>query len=154
MQIKTFAVPIIGGAAAETELNKFLRGQKVLQVLKQLVCSPQGNYWCFCVEYAAGALPKVPSASDRKRKDYREGLDPVQLERFERMRAIRKQLAQAESIPAYAVFTDKELAGLAKLEVVSAKTVRSVPGIGAKKLEKYGHHFFANTPTQEDEKAD
>ena len=68
-------------------------------------------------------------------------LDEAAFERFTRLRAIRKQIAQDEAIPAYAVFTDEELAALAKVEELTLKEMKKVKGISARKVEKYGHHF-------------
>ena len=58
------------------------------------------------------------------------------------MRAIRKQLAQNEGVPAYAVLTDVEMAELAKVEPLTHAAMGKIKGIGSKKLEKYGHHFL------------
>lgn len=45
-------------------------------------------------------------------------------------------------MPAYAIFTDKELAALAKLEVLTAKNMVEIKGIGQRKVEKYGTYFI------------
>ena len=42
-------------------------------------------------------------------------------------------------LPAYAVFTDAELSGIAKLPVIDKLSIQSVKGIGEKKIEKYGN---------------
>ena len=57
---------------------------------------------------------------------------------FSRLRAIRKQLADRDAVPAYAVFTDAEIAEIAKIEHPTPKSLRAIPGIGEKKIEKYG----------------
>lgn len=63
---------------------------------------------------------------------------------------IRKQIAKDEAIPAYAVFTDAELAELAKMEgVLSLAKMKTVKGIGEKKIEKYGQHFLPKPVTNE-----
>ena len=58
------------------------------------------------------------------------------------MREIRKEIAKEETLPAYAVFTDEELAGISKLEEISLKKIKSVEGIGEKKVERYGQKFL------------
>lgn len=62
--------------------------------------------------------------------------------RFARYREIRKTLAEAEAVPAYAIFTNKELAAIAELEEVNPVTLKKIPGIGDKKIAKYGEHFI------------
>jgi superfamily II DNA helicase RecQ len=137
MQIKIFNIPIPGGEEINEEMNTFLRSKKVLQTENHLVSNDNGNFWCFCIKY----LNEAPQGK-RQKVDYMEVLDKETFQRFADMRKIRKQLAQEEGIPAYAIFTDEELAGLAKLEALTPAAMRSVKGIGEKKIEKYGRHFY------------
>lgn len=145
MQIKIYTIPILGGELLNDELNTFLRAKKVLQVENQLVVSAQTSFWCFCIKYVDDRTIE----KDRVKVDYRQVLDEASFKRFSRMREIRKQIAQAEAIPAYAVFTDEELAELAKIEELSLTKMRSVQGIGEKKLGKYGQHFLLNPEVDE-----
>jgi superfamily II DNA helicase RecQ len=138
MQIKFFTVPIIGGESQTADLNLFLRSKKVLQTEHHLVTLPTGAYWCFCVKY----LDEQLEGHAAKKIDYREVLDEATFQKFSKLREIRKQLAVNEAIPAYAIFTDEELAELARQEVITAATMKGVKGIGEKKVEKYGPHFF------------
>ena len=63
-------------------------------------------------------------------------------ELFQRLRALRKRLADAEGVPAYIVFSD------AVLRAMSARTPRTLPelaaisGIGPVKLARYGDLFL------------
>ena len=45
-------------------------------------------------------------------------------------------------MPAYAVFTDEELAGIARLPVLEVSKLISIKGIGDKKVEKYGNQLI------------
>lgn len=137
MQIKLFAVPLLGGEAIAEELNVFLRSKKVIQLESQLVAQGQTAFWAFCIRYIEG----VPAQPDRKKVDYRQELDPESFARFANMRNTRKQIAQSEGIPAYAIFTDEELAALAVMEELTLSKMKSVKGIGEKKVEKYGAYF-------------
>ncbi len=141
MQIQIYTIPILGGEALNDELNRFLRSKNVLQVESQLVSYGQNAFWCFCIKY----IEEKGADRGKKRVDYREVLDDASFKRFSRMREIRKQLAQAEAIPAYAVFTDEELAQMAKLEELTLATMKKVKGIGQKKVEKYGAHFISGS---------
>ncbi|MBX2890942.1 MAG: HRDC domain-containing protein [Saprospiraceae bacterium] len=133
MQIKLFTIPIPGGEALTEDMNVFLRSQKVLEVTEQVV----GNHWCFCIKYLDDAAP-----NDRQKIDYREVLDPETFQRFSRMREVRKALAESESVKPYVIFTDAELAELAKLEQLTLESMQRVKGIGEKKTEKYGAKFI------------
>jgi hypothetical protein len=60
MQLKLFVLPVKSLAAAEGEMNGFLRAHRVLGVKKEFVPDGENSFWTFCVEYpdsAAGAAP-------------------------------------------------------------------------------------------------
>src|SRR5690606_36869391 len=62
-------------------------------------------------------------------------------ELFERLRALRKRLADEAGVPAYIVFSDATLKALAELRPGSEGELLEVPGIGPAKLERYGAAF-------------
>ena len=147
MQVRIFSIPIPGGEVQNEEMNVFLRSKKVLHVENQLVQHSHGAFWCFCVKY----LDSPVNTSARSRIDYKEVLNEASFARFSKMREIRKQIAQKEGIPAYAVFTNEELSLLAKKEELSLANMKSIKGIGQKKLEKYGTHFIMKKIPDRDE---
>ena len=120
------------------EMNKFLRSKKVLQVQNHVVNTEHGAFWCFCIKY----LDEYSTERKKEKVDYREVLDEATFSRFSEMRKIRKRISEEDAIPAYAVFTNEELAELAKIDGLTDAKMKSVKGIGQKKVEKYGHHFF------------
>jgi superfamily II DNA helicase RecQ len=68
-------------------------------------------------------------------------LDADEFIRFARLRDLRRAIAQQEAIPAYAVFTDEELAGIAKLVEITVSSMGTVKGIGEKKAARYGQQI-------------
>ena len=122
-------------------MNRFLRGNKILEVENQLVSNESGAYWCFCVKYIE-KTSRPASYEKAKKVDYKQVLDEATFKKFSRLREIRKKVAADEGVPAYAVFTDEELAGLAKLDTITNKTMLSVKGIGDKKVERFAKHFI------------
>jgi ATP-dependent DNA helicase RecQ len=60
--------------------------------------------------------------------------DPV----FEVLRAWRRGIAQAQSVPAYVVADDRTLAGLAARRPVTTDELLEVPGMGRSRVERYG----------------
>lgn len=143
MQIRIFTIPIVGGESIQEELNLFLRSKKILQVENQLDNDGGGLYWCFCVKY----LDQAPATPDRSRPkvDYKEVLDKASFARFSKMREIRRQISRGESVPAYTILTDQEMAELAKIENLSLEAMKQVRGVGEKKTEKYGAYFVSQT---------
>jgi len=134
MQVKLFTIPLADNGKTLDDLNAFLRGNKVLEMENHLINNERGAVWCFCVKYIESSNGDSKSG---KKIDYKEELKEAQFNTFTRLREIRKQIAEDDAVPAYAVFTDEELANIAKLEELTAKNIQTIKGIGAKKVEKY-----------------
>jgi ATP-dependent DNA helicase RecQ len=62
--------------------------------------------------------------------------------RFERLRALRRQIADRENVPAYVVFSDAVLREMARHQPRSEAELLAVPGIGPAKLARYGAAFL------------
>jgi len=140
MQIKLFTIPVTDSGAFTAELNAFLRSHKVLEVSKELVQNAVGAYWCFCINYIESGMPVFEST--KAKVDYKEILDKETFEKFSKMRAIRKQISAEDNISAFIIFTDEELAELAKLQELNRKEMLSIKGIGEKKIEKFADRFI------------
>lgn len=140
MQLKIFTIPLTADGDPLEDMNKFLRSVKVLEIEKQFVNSGLGAFWTICVTYIpnVGDEPKVNSSP---KKDYKKLLSEEQFKMFSELRTIRKVMADNDSIPAYAVFTDAELAEITKLTTLDAKTLMTINGIGEKRVEKYGEEL-------------
>ncbi len=139
MQIKVISVPALDGEIWNDDLNKFLRGHKVLKVEQQLLSISNGAYWTFCIHYIDGQN----SNNERKeRTDYKEILSAEAFGRFAKLRSIRKAIADEDQIPAFAVFTDAELADMAQLDEITENSMRQIKGIGDKKIEKYASRIL------------
>jgi ATP-dependent DNA helicase RecQ len=61
---------------------------------------------------------------------------------FERLRALRRQLADKEGVPAYVVFSDATLRDMARQVPRSVLELRSVSGVGPAKIARYGEVFL------------
>ena len=85
----------------------------------------------------ARALPIVPAASREATPDL-EFDDAL----FQRLRALRRSLADGEGVPAYIVFSDAVLARMAALRPDDEASLLAVPGIGPAKLARYGAAFL------------
>ena len=64
-------------------------------------------------------------------------------ELFERLRTLRRQIADEQGVPPYVVFTDATLNDMARLRPGSLAEMLAVRGVGATKLERYGRAFLA-----------
>jgi ATP-dependent DNA helicase RecQ len=62
---------------------------------------------------------------------------------FERLRALRKRLADERGVPAYVVFSDRTLQSMAAEKPCTPDGMLEIHGVGQKKLEQYGEVFLA-----------
>jgi ATP-dependent DNA helicase RecQ len=62
---------------------------------------------------------------------------------FQRLRALRRQLADARGLPAYLVFSDAVLLQMSSLRPTSEAELLAISGVGPKKLALYGAEFLA-----------
>ncbi|HYM82336.1 MAG TPA: ATP-dependent DNA helicase RecQ [Candidatus Limnocylindria bacterium] len=63
-------------------------------------------------------------------------------ELFERLREVRKRLANAEGVPAYIVFSDAVLRQMAAMVPRTPAELIGISGVGPVKLERYGDSFL------------
>jgi superfamily II DNA helicase RecQ len=150
MQVKLFTIPVGDSGAALQEMNAFLRGNKILEVENQLVSNEHGAYWCFCVHYIEQAYPKAGGKRGAK-VDYRKVLDEAVFKKFSKLREIRKNVAAEEGISAFIIFTDEELAELAKLDKITEKNMLGIKGIGEKKVARFAKYFITKPESDEAE---
>jgi len=138
MQIRVFTVPITDSGEMLAELNRFLAAANVLEIDQHFYQNDKGAYWSFCVRYLSTPGNATPINLNKNKIDYKEVLTETEFAVFSKLRQCRKTIAATEAVPAYAVFTDEELAGIAQLPAIKLEKLIAVKGIGDKKVEKYG----------------
>ncbi len=139
MNIKIFDIPAICPDDIVEQVNKFMRGHKVLDVDRQFYLSSDNiGHWSLLVTYLPMQVPNV-LPERREKVDYKAALDETSFAKFTKLRMIRKQLADNDAVPAYAVFTDAELALIAQLPSIDATLLAQITGIGEKRIVKYGN---------------
>ncbi len=82
--------------------------------------------------------PKVEEPSDKK-----AALPGTEAERlFEKLRALRRTLADRRSVPAFLIFGDRTLREMARLRPTTREALLRVHGVGAHKLAEFGSLFL------------
>ena len=69
-------------------------------------------------------------------------LDESASELFDALRSLRKEIADAAGVPAYVVFPDSALRGMAAARPASEEELLQIPGVGPVKIERYGAAFL------------
>ena len=145
MQMAFFQVGASDPAGQE-ELNRFLRGHRVLTVDRVF----HAGAWAVCVTYAAGAAAPGGNEAGRPPKvDYKEVLDGPTFALFSKLRDVRKVLAEKERLPAYAILTNEQLAEVAKARCTTLAALGQIEGVGPARVEKYGAALLAVLQTHE-----
>lgn len=67
--------------------------------------------------------------------------DHYEVELFQQLKVLRRELANAENVPAYVVLSDASLLELATYLPFSREDVSKISGFGQYKVEKYGKRF-------------
>ncbi len=102
---------------------------------------------CLGQDVAAGAARAraIPDARpDRPMLDGPELAGPIgDPGLFERLRALRKKLADERKVPAFVVFSDRSLHDMAMRKPRTPGELLDVYGVGQKKLEQYADLFLA-----------
>jgi ATP-dependent DNA helicase RecQ len=68
--------------------------------------------------------------------------DPDEDPLFQRLRALRKRLADERGVPAYIVFNDRVLRAMCERRPTTDAELLEISGVGPKKLDRYGAAFL------------
>ena len=143
MQYRFFSIPVNDSTGPEAVLNAFLRSHRILAVHRQFVVDGGNSFWQFAVEYLDGTqAPKEPREG-KSRVDYQEILSEEEFNRFKKLRELRKETAETEGVPVYAIFTNDQLATMVQQKMTSKAELASLEGVGEAKLKKYADLFLA-----------
>jgi superfamily II DNA helicase RecQ len=138
MNYRVFQYPLPAPAELE-DLNSYLAGHRVAGVTQYLAAG--GSMLVFVVETVAAAAG-APFGG-RSKIDYRAELSEEDFAVFSRLRSWRKGAAEAEGVPVYTLFTNAQLAAMARRRVASLGDLQEIEGIGAARVEKYGAALLA-----------
>ena len=144
MGLRFFLVPVRDSENAERELNGFLASHKVLSIDRQLVDVGMNSFWAICIDYLTSSAGESTLTSNlsRSRVDYKTILPPEEFEVFSRLRQLRKDLAQSEAVPVYALLTNEQLAQMVQRRCRTRSDLAQIEGIGESKIEKYAERLL------------
>ncbi|MFD1419658.1 DNA helicase RecQ [Lactiplantibacillus songbeiensis] len=117
------------------ELIEFLTAAGYLQ-------SVGGQYPTLAVTQTGVEVLKGSTQVYRKTARTVERAVPVNGALFEQLRTLRRNLAEAQHVPPFVIFSDKTLHSMCDLLPENDDDFLEVRGVGANKLEKYGETFM------------
>ncbi len=88
---------------------------------------------------------KLPekAAKPKKKAKGTESLTSAGFQLFDKLRALRLEIAREEKMPPYIVFSDKTLIDMAAKMPVNKEEMMNVSGVGENKFAKYGERFLS-----------
>jgi ATP-dependent DNA helicase RecQ len=107
-----------GGLALTEKCRPLLRGQESIRFRKDPV------------QKTAKRLTKTPLPKD------------IDIALWEALRAHRRDLAEEQGVPPYVIFHDSTLQAMAELMPSTLEAFGDLPGVGIRKLDKYGQGFI------------
>lgn len=107
-----------GGLVLTEKCRPLLKGEESIQLRKDQVVK------------AAKKLTKTPLSED------------VDVGLWEALRSHRRELAEAQGVPPYVIFHDRTLQAMAEIMPSTLDEFSELPGVGARKLDKYGRGFL------------
>lgn len=144
MRFRFFAIPAQSPEAGQQALNGFCAEHRVVSVEKQFVAHGAESYWAICVCFVEGAdAGRGAPGGKRDRVDYKEVLSEQDFAVYAALRDLRKSIAEQEGVPAYALFTNEQLAEMVTRRATTLAALGEIEGVGKARLEKYGQLFVA-----------
>ncbi|MBB5508581.1 DNA helicase RecQ [Paraburkholderia atlantica] len=92
--------------------------------------------------YVKPTRTRQSSGRTSERADPTIGMGPRERARWDRLRMWRTETAKSDGVPAYVIFHDATLAEIARLGPDSIDDLRGVPGMGARKLDRFGYELL------------
>jgi ATP-dependent DNA helicase RecQ len=90
----------------------------------------------------AFAMPRFVAKTEKRRRRRLQALPALHDDAlFEKLRTLRKRLADDRGVPPYVVFSDATLRELCTHQPVTLQAFRQIGGVGDVKLERYGTDF-------------
>ena len=145
---RIFSIPIPNDGMIEAELNQFLSSHRIVSVRTQWVMNEAVPYQVFTVEYSGSVnevqkgLNSLSQGGGSQRVDYQKVLTNAQFVRYCKMR---------EATKAFVVFTNEQLATIAKMESPTLESLKTVDGVGESRIKNYGIRILKCLEEKEEE---
>src|SRR5208337_544084 len=96
-------------------------------------------------EQVFGLKREDGKAPERKKNLAKAGKFDMAL--FDRLRTVRRKIAEENGVPPYIIFSDKTLHEMSRQFPTSPSEMRRISGVGDIKLERYGEEFLEEIRT-------
>ena len=144
MQYAFFRISTSAPTSASEQLNEFIHSHSVINVEKHFHADGADGFWSFCLQWQDSSAASSSLKSKNPAKiDYRTVLSDAQFSVYALLRDQRKQLAEKDGVPVYAVATNDQLAAMVRGSMTTKSALQQIPGFGESIVERYGKVFLA-----------
>jgi superfamily II DNA helicase RecQ len=134
MPFEFFQIPTATPGAVADTLNQFLKTHRIINVEKHFFTDGMTGYWSFCIAWMDQPV-RSEKPKGAAKIDYKEVLTAPQFAVYSQLREVRKQLAERDGVPVYAVATNEQLAQMVRQPARSLTALQKVAGFGKAKVE-------------------
>ena len=142
MKTLFFQIPCAGGSAQAEELNRVLASERIVFTDRRFVADGANSFWAICIGVEGRAAFAKGGGKPAEKVDYRDILSPEDFAIYARLRDLRKQVAQRDGVPPYAVFTNDQLAAIVQQKASSKAAIGNIEGVGPARVDKYADLFL------------
>ena len=149
MKYKFFDIPACNPEASEAALNAFCSQHRISFIEKHLIADGANSYWSFCIAWLDGEAAPTLAADHRSKPkvDYKQILSETDFSLYLELRNYRKELADQQNVPPYALFTNEQLAAMVEQRIITKTDLMQIPGVGKSRIDKYGDSFLQKLRT-------
>ena len=142
LRVFTLALDRDSGRFDDTELVQFLSERSATLVSDHAFEVDGWPTLALVVGYREPARPR-PASSATRPADLRAGLGPDDRRRFDALRRWRNERAKRDGRPAYVLFTNAQLADVARQAPASLTALGELDGVGEARVRNYGADVLA-----------
>lgn len=155
MRVKLLTLQFAPGLGGfdDRPLVEFLADKQVLAVREHFFVVHEQPHLACLVTYQEAVIVDAGSArpeasapttrNGRRRADPTRDLPPPQRELYANLRDWRAERARHDGVPAYVLFTNRELAAIVTARPATRSALLHVPGVGPGKVERYGAEILS-----------
>ncbi len=143
MLFKVFQYPIPSSYPLD-DLNRWIASHRVISVKQEIVVTDETATLVFVVQTDSASMQQQErkGSGRRERVDYKEMLNEEEFRIYDALRQARREMAEAESIPLYAVINNAQLVQMVRLKCVTLDSLDAINGLGVARIEKYGSRLL------------
>ncbi len=145
MKLKTFTLQLDTetGTFDDAALVAFLADRDAVAVDEHFFVHDGLPRWALLVHYREGIRRDSGGRASDQRPDWRDDLSAEEAAVFSALRSWRNNRARRDGRPAFVLFTNRQLAAIAKLQPKTLAELATVDGVGEARVRDYGESVLA-----------